>query len=117
MKIKVSEAAGPVLDYMVAQCEGVDVRWSAAHEQLLQVGYHYAVWQPHKNWAQGGPIIEREMITITPAEHAGWQAFAWPKHSATWGDTPLEAAMRCYCFAKLGDEIDIPEELCQQQSS
>jgi hypothetical protein len=27
------------------------------------------------------------------------------------GPTPLIAAMRCYVASKLGDEIDIPEEL------
>lgn len=32
------------------------------------------------------------------------------------GPTPLVAAMRCYCCATLGDEVDIPQELrpCQQ---
>ena len=28
-----------------------------------------------------------------------------------YGPTPLIAAMRCYCCAKLGDEVDIPDEL------
>jgi len=27
------------------------------------------------------------------------------------GDTPLIAAMRCYVASKLGDEVEIPEEL------
>jgi hypothetical protein len=27
------------------------------------------------------------------------------------GPTPLIAAMRCYVASKLGDEVDIPEEL------
>ena len=30
---------------------------------------------------------------------------------AAYGSTPLIAAMRCYCRAKLGDELEIPEEL------
>ena len=28
-----------------------------------------------------------------------------------YGPTPLIAAMRCYCSFKLGDEVDVPEEL------
>ena len=28
-----------------------------------------------------------------------------------WAETPLVAAMRCYVASKLGDEVDIPEEL------
>jgi hypothetical protein len=27
------------------------------------------------------------------------------------GPTPLIAAMRCYVASKLGDEVDVPEEL------
>ena len=27
------------------------------------------------------------------------------------GDTPLMAAMRCYVASKLGDDVEIPEEL------
>ena len=67
-----------------------------------------------KSWAQGGPIIEREKIRL------GWVVDHWnaykdfnynrsfygrdPKH-------PLIAAMRCYVASKLGDEVDVPEEL------
>ena len=43
-----------------------------------------------------------------------WQADTWAfkfvDPMAT-GPTPLIAAMRCYVRAKLGDEINIPEEL------
>ena len=28
-----------------------------------------------------------------------------------WGTTPLIAAMRCYVASKLGDNIELPEEL------
>mgnify|MGYP003443521145 FL=1 len=41
--------------------------------------------------------------------------FIWPgtpvKYSANGGPTPLVAAMRCYVASKLGDEVDVPEEL------
>lgn len=32
------------------------------------------------------------------------------------GPTPLIAAMRCYVASKLGDEVDIPEELIGDES-
>jgi hypothetical protein len=38
-------------------------------------------------------------------------AWGWPKANGFWGDTPLIAAMRCFVTSKLGDEIEIPEEL------
>lgn len=72
------------------------------------------------DWAQGGPIIERENMSLvggykgfvgstdwfasTNIEHPLWeQRFRGP--------TALIAAMRCYVASKLGDEIEIPEEL------
>ncbi len=72
------------------------------------------------DWAKGGPIIEREEIsirhTIPAMRDSIWQAH--PSMSAKgaggkWGmgPTPLIAAMRCYVASKLGDEVDIPEEL------
>jgi hypothetical protein len=29
------------------------------------------------------------------------------------GPTPLVAAMRCYVASKMGDEVDVPEDLLQ----
>lgn len=34
----------------------------------------------------------------------------WPRHYFV-GPTPLIAAMRCYVASKLGDEVEVPEEL------
>jgi len=63
------------------------------------------------DWAQAGPIIEREKMRVAynPDEHT-WEA-GWDCYVKGWGDTPLVAAMRCYVASKLGDEVDIPEEL------
>jgi hypothetical protein len=66
---------------------------------------------PSTDWAQGGPIIERNLITIFRRDEE-W--FAYSSLSLTTdfhGDTPLIAAMRCYVASKLGDDINIPEEL------
>lgn len=103
--MKTSELTGAALDWAVAKCEGVINGDDLDVGFILERGY-----TPSTDWAQGGAIIEREMLTVTPAKHAGWQAFAWPKTRAIWGDTPLEAAMRCYVASKLGDEIEVPDE-------
>ena len=74
---------------------------------------------PSTNWAQGGPIIEREVISLVfLGDH--WVA-STPNPEAKLGDgrdpleaygpTPLIAAMRCYVSSKLGDEVELPEEL------
>jgi len=61
------------------------------------------------DWAKGGLIIEREMIDLKclPTKQGG---FIWRTACAD-GSTPLIAAMRCYVASKLGDEVEIPEEL------
>jgi Protein of unknown function (DUF2591) len=72
------------------------------------------------DWAQGGPIIEREGITLLwqPSSYDGERWFACigdAMDDETLGQhhesSPLIAAMRAYVSSKLGDFIEIPEEL------
>ncbi len=71
------------------------------------------------SWLQGGPIIEREELYVQPTgDAAKWKAYRWLFEYAGggftkeyYGLTPLIAAMRCYVASKLGDEVEIPEEL------
>lgn len=102
MKIKTSELTGPALDWAVAKCE-----WN--REEGDWRGTYRADYST--DWSQGGPIIEREMITVGPAKHEGYMAWSWPKGNGFYGDTPLIAAMRRYVSSSLGDEVEIPEEL------
>jgi hypothetical protein len=95
----------------VAKC---DQEWGD-EDALLWVQDDEYRYHPSTNWAQGGPIIERERLLIQPElgkEGAGnaWYCVAITPHDA-YGETPLVAAMRCYLVSKLGDEIDVPEEL------
>jgi len=76
-----------------------------AHDHLL------ATIEYSTDWEHGGPIIEREMIELVPQTPALWDAMYKAQHIPTDGPTPLIAAMRCYVASKLGDEIEIPEEL------
>ena len=62
------------------------------------------------DWAQGGPISEREKITLEWTGE-GWNAYIRHDDEYPDGPTPLIAAMRCYVASKLGDEITIPKEL------
>lgn len=97
--MKVSELSGFALDWAVAKCEGLDY------------------WQPEigpsqpeysSNWAEGGPIIERERIDVYGFDGEQWGAED-NFRSRQYGDTPLVAAMRCYVASKLGEEITVPE--------
>jgi hypothetical protein len=69
-------------------------------------------YRPSTNWALGGPIIEREKIaTNYSMKRECWFAENFIETEIGSGATPLIAAMRCYVASKLGDEVQIPEEL------
>jgi hypothetical protein len=76
-------------------------------------------WNPSTNWAQGGPIIEREEISLCREFSSGkveWSAWTPAPirddaEAFGYGPTPLIAAMRCYVASKLGDEIEAPPEI------
>jgi len=96
--MKTSELSGAALDWAVAQCEGFD----------------NGDWLPDysTDWAAGGPIIEREGIAVWQFDDVTWRAMGKDTvPDPLEGATPLIAAMRCYVASKLGDEVQIPEEL------
>jgi hypothetical protein len=83
-------------------------------------GAGVSVYTPSTNWLHGGPIIERERIQTTPRGETTdlWEAIIFDNifmddgsDCFQIGPTPLIAAMRCYVASRLGDTIDIPEEL------
>jgi hypothetical protein len=72
-------------------------------------------FEPSENWADGGPIIEREKIGLKYTG-AAMEFVAWVNGELStvhdhYGPTPLIAAMRCYVASKMGDEIELPEEV------
>jgi hypothetical protein len=110
--MKTSELTGAALDWAVAKCEGepeylLDKPWRAS--ELLP---HYST-----DWSQGGPIIERERIRVWAMNfnnmwEADFPSCDGPKNDIRMpGKTPLLAAMRCYVASKLGDEVEVPNEL------
>ena len=129
-KIKTSELTGAALDWAVAKAEG------AKYEYFLTGPYFvwpttpttYSARPPEysTDWSQGGPIIEREDLSFRkyhrPDSDAHGTYYAmickasgsmirWDKKTSKQGSTPLIAAMRCYVASKLGDVVEIPEEL------
>ena len=117
--MKTNELTKAALDWAVAMAEN----WAGADFEV----------KPYStDWAQGGPIIEREGILLRPIRKHGhgmdgnWLAMYdgentgsmvqwvrredWPRHYFK-GSTPLIAAMRCYVASKLGDDVEIPEGL------
>ena len=104
--MKVKNLEGVALDWAVGVCEGMPPNYFDADDKAF-TDDEGMLFCPSINWAQGGPIIERERIDLRGDGDGGWIACdnLNPEQA---GPTPLIAAMRCYVASKLGDEIEVP---------
>jgi hypothetical protein len=96
--MKTSELTGAALDWAVA----------------IAIGEYRPVAVPSysTDWSQGGPIIDKEDIDTVKVGVKQWRGRIEGGNPVSgYGPTPLIAAMRCYVASKLGDDINIPEEL------
>ena len=93
--MKTSELTGAALNWAVGKAEGL--------------GGIFAPVDYCGKWEHGGPIIERENICLW-TEGYDWEAKQYGVWEE-WASTPLIAAMRCYVGSKLGNDVDVPEEL------
>ena len=125
MKYKTIELDGPLLDAAVAQTLGL--RYVLARTMMDIPGPYRCtlldtgeLFGPSRRWSDGGPIIEREKITLLWREHNGmmetgyWAAMKdadlLQPGSGLWMVSPslLVAAMLAFVVAKLGAEIEMP---------
>lgn len=109
--IKTSELTGAALDWAVAKCEGEAYLPETTFDGI---GMEHAAIRYSTDWAQGGPIIERERISIRHWANAPVVHAYMSQDDAPWSSdeaSPLIAAMRCYVASTLGDEVEVPEEL------
>lgn len=118
MKHKVSEIEGALLDAAVAKAEGhtalIDGR------EVVCMAEFPGSFAPSRTWADGGPIIERELIHLlgrqlaedAPERWQNWFASlydqAGSRLASASGPTPLIAAMRAYVSSKFGEEVELP---------
>lgn len=117
--MKVSELSGAALDYWVAKAEGFPQ--CGLHTEdgetvcfLGPVAMERFTWAPSTAWEQGGPIIERERISVVNWAPDLWTA-GWKRtgpHSLAvfevpngGGPTALIAAMRAFVASKFGEEV------------
>lgn len=139
MKVKTADLIDLSLDWAVAVADGLrptmrhdymrakaaannykgDLAWHlevTPNEPITvdEAGVTHVLRAYSEQWSQGGPIIERERINIRD-EVTRWAAWMWDKTRcgdvSYYGPTPLIAAIRCLVASRLGDEVDIPEEL------
>jgi len=124
--MKTSELSGAALDWAVAHAQGLDyeivdgtvvtgAKLYEANSAEKYFGCEFEeVYSPSTDWAHGGPIIERGGFCFEfDPEAEEFTAFYPTKQGSPEGvgENHLIAAMRCYVAYKLGDEMEIPEEL------
>jgi hypothetical protein len=134
--IKVSEATGAALDWLVAKCKGLAPFIKEPYDgNSYTHGGRRFLQRYSTDWSQGGPIIERERVDLSSDSNDGvdtehrhvngedvevvvsvptvvtWTAYKTYGQHTQHGSTPLVAAMRCFVASKLGDTVEVPEEL------
>jgi hypothetical protein len=132
MKIRIETLSGINLDLLVAKALGYhitqdsDTSYAEKDGSRLIIGEGFG-FSPSTDWVIAGPIIEREKIHVGPGD---WDLsengvftihnyFACTLEDAAHdrqengcqGQDYLEAAMRCFAVSKLGQEIEVFQEL------
>lgn len=119
--VNVSELEGVALDYAVAVACGLHIEMFGRCFEASWLHDHVdgsrsrimGTFRPSADWSHGGPLIDRHVVSLTN-ESSHWSALsvAGGKGCASeFGPTPLIAACRAIVAAKMGDTVDVPEEL------
>lgn len=99
--MKTSELTGPALDWAVGTALKLpDPYWN---------GVRCAAYST--DWSQGGPIFEREIGNYYQDFTGECYAHNKAGTHVGKGPTTLIAAMRCFVASRLGESVEIPEEL------
>jgi hypothetical protein len=129
MKTKTSELTGRALEIAVDLAHGYTFRRGVPdNEVALDPACRQGLWRLNPSgdhWAcmtcmrsideptDFEELVAREGIGGMPPEiplTQTWRAYIGSRNA--FGATPREAAFRCFVASKLGDEVDVPEELC-----
>lgn len=132
MKIKTSELTGAALDWAVATSiynaapikSASTTRFRVLDDDDEHVGSIWitekrtftSTFAPSSDWVQGGTLLEQHGIWLSDDNDESpekWIASVGGAHMQV-GPTPLIAAMRALVASRLGDEIEVPDELAQQ---
>lgn len=136
MKVKTADLTGAALDWAVALAAGMNPRTTRG----FGTGRSFtSVWtvgpfEPSTSWAQGGPLKEANKIITAPicgqwcAFHPQGKAYECgalnynyidvnDEQADAVGETELEAMCRAIAWGKFGDEVEVPDELCEVPAS
>lgn len=146
VEVKTQDLSGAALDWAVAMAEGYRVDPEGDGRSVISPkGVFTSVsvrgaaegfgYRPSSDWNQGGPLIEKYQVLLTPPSnlvHRNFGSFdkrnGWYE-SGFWGstifgkerkhrrasfhhpDSPLIVAMRAIAQFELGDTLNVPKEL------
>lgn len=112
-RIKTADLVGAQLDWAVAKAMKPGTKPEIIGSSCFRPGYKLP-FCPSKNWQHGGPIIDRERISLSPSirliqgDAGYWIANMREAAGVESGPTPLIAAMRAFVASKLGGEVEVP---------
>ena len=104
------KACGSIGDFFLSQDE------AKKEVSLVESGgsFDLDTFKPSTDWAQGGTIIQREGIRLCLGSTGEWDAELCEFDVLEQGPTVLIAAMRCFVVSRLGEEVEVPDELINQ---
>ncbi len=126
IEVKTADLSGEALGWAVGIAEGLELHlepphygngWLVFSIYRGEVTERLKRWNPWEDWALGGPLIERRMISLhcpqsTDDVWAGWVITEKGEFCHA-GYSALIAAPRAIVAAKLGDTVQVPKELVQ----
>ncbi|WP_109479153.1 phage protein NinX family protein [Paraburkholderia sp. C35] len=133
-RLKVSDLSGPQLDYWVARADGIEravilsrpnddpfsgcfaPSFAFEHEVLPDLDPSvdfedrkpddYMNYNPSIDWRVGGPILEREGLSIEcKKKRDGTMKYRCPQWTDKWSETYLLAGMRAFVGLKFGNWV------------
>ncbi len=119
MKVKTAELSGDKLDYFTAVAIGEkNPQICLGGGCVVSNAHTLHRFYPSSEWQHGGPLIEKYNISISDCD-GEWVASIMNDDgdydALVNGARPLIAACRAVVASKLGDEVDIPDELMESK--
>lgn len=120
MKMKIVDMPAHVLNWAMAMALSREIeivgpaRIIAVDKPATALAYPKGRSLPFRfteQWQEVGPLIEAMALTVQFWSSTNTWAVGDMKGIVATGPTPLVAACRCIVMAKLGDELDVPDEL------
>lgn len=125
IEVTTADLAGEALGWAVGKAEGLDLQlappgyngvpWRVFARYQGQAIEHTRRYNPWVDWAVGGQLIEKHMVSLhcpqsTDDVWAGWVITDKGEFCQA-GGSAMIAACRAIVAAKLGDTVQVPKEL------